>query len=309
MDIEYLLWLQNLREASNNVLTPFMQGVSDFAVGSLLLVPIFIYWCINKRNGLFVIASYGLSEFINAVVKLTACVYRPWIRDARIIPAGNAIQSAVGYSFPSGHTMAAAPTYGALGVLGRKKSFLIPLICGLAILTTMLSRNYLGVHTPQDVGVGMILGLFSVYIASKTFAYLGKHSEKENYFICAGLLLCVIALIYINFKSYPMDYIDGKLIVDPKKMFPDSFGDIGYFAGVLAGRYIEKNFVKFSSTGLNFKGILFAVIGLVIYELIHQYFRVYIRQCLGSDWGNLVAKFLMSFFAVAVWPIVLKKFK
>ena len=52
MDIEYLLWLQNLREITGNIFTPFMENFSVFAVSWLAFVPVFIYWCINKRDGL-----------------------------------------------------------------------------------------------------------------------------------------------------------------------------------------------------------------------------------------------------------------
>ena len=77
MDIEYLLWLQGLREAGGNFFTPFMQLVSDIAAGELMLVPLFVYWCMSKRSGLMIIISFGISKFINGVTKLTVCAYRP----------------------------------------------------------------------------------------------------------------------------------------------------------------------------------------------------------------------------------------
>ena len=53
MDLTYLLWLQDFREATGNILTPFMDIVSLIAVRVIILVPFFVYWCISKRNGLF----------------------------------------------------------------------------------------------------------------------------------------------------------------------------------------------------------------------------------------------------------------
>ena len=38
MDIEYLLFLQNWRNATNNMLTPFMEWISLFAVTYLILI-------------------------------------------------------------------------------------------------------------------------------------------------------------------------------------------------------------------------------------------------------------------------------
>ena len=96
IDIEYLLLLQNFRNATNNILTPFMEWISLFAVTRLIIIPVFVYWVVDKKKGLYTLAAYYLACGFNAVVKLTACIYRPWIRDARVLPAGDAIRTATG---------------------------------------------------------------------------------------------------------------------------------------------------------------------------------------------------------------------
>ena len=93
-DIQYLLLLQNFRNATNNIFTPFAESISLFAVTFLIMIPVFIYWVVDKHKGLYALASYYLCCGFNAVVKLTACIYRPWIRDARIIPDSEAIKTA-----------------------------------------------------------------------------------------------------------------------------------------------------------------------------------------------------------------------
>ena len=102
MDIQYLLFLQDFRNSIDNALTPFMEGVSMFAVTYLILFPVYYYWNRNKKDGLYALVAYYFCMVITPLVKLTACVYRPWIRDSRIVPAGKAIVTATGYSFPSG---------------------------------------------------------------------------------------------------------------------------------------------------------------------------------------------------------------
>lgn len=114
MDIECLLWLQKLRELTNDFFTPFMELISLFAISYLILIPVLIYWIVDKKKGLFPLASFYMCIGINVVVKLTACIYRPWIRDARVIPAGDAISTATGYSFPSGHVATSGPIYAGL---------------------------------------------------------------------------------------------------------------------------------------------------------------------------------------------------
>ncbi|MBQ3654064.1 MAG: phosphatase PAP2 family protein [Synergistaceae bacterium] len=308
MDIEYLLWLQGLREAGGNFFTPFMQLVSDIAAGELMLVPLFVYWCMSKRSGLMIIISFGISKFINGVAKLTVCSYRPWIRDARIIPDSYALKSAGGYSFPSGHTMDSAPVYGGLAVIARKKAVWVSWLCGVMIVLTALSRNYLGVHTPQDVAAGTLLALLSVYFGAKVLSYIEAKPERENFVYLAGLVLCVLALVYINVKPYPMDYVDGKLLVDPVSMAKHTYGNIGSFAGVIAAMFLERRYVRFTETGLNLKGVVLAVIGLAIYEFLRVNVGGELLKVLGGSWGRFVRNFSVIFFAVTVWPVVLKVF-
>lgn len=305
MDIEYLLWLQNFREATGNVLTPFLQLISDTAYTWLVLVPVIVYWCINKHDGLFLLFSMGISRFLNGIIKVTACAYRPFVRDTRIIP----ISRATGYSFPSGHTMWAAPICGGLAVLTRKKAAWFAWLCVLMIILTALARNYLGVHTPQDVVVGTLGGLLSVWLASLFMA----HPEKENAILFGMLLLCAAGIVYVLVKPYPMDYVDGKLLVDPVVMTYDTFYAVGMATGLVFGRLLERKYIDFRITGLNFRGILLAVVGIVPYYLAVFAFAgkyKWIYEVLGEIFtvrgGRFMMGFIMMFWVTAVWPFVIK---
>ncbi len=308
MDIAYLLFLQNFRNSIHDAWTPFLEGLSFFAISYLFLVPVFIYWCINKRKGLFTLTAMFACQAVAATVKLTACAYRPWIRDARILPAGNAITTATGYSFPSGHSTLATTMYGgtAVGFWENKKTRWISCICVLAILLTGFSRNYLGVHTPQDVVVGITLGVLALWATHWLFAYLTKHPEKENKWLLSGFILGLLALVYITYKPYPMDYINGKLLVDPQAMMNDTFKDIGAFLGFCVGRYIEKRWIRFTSVGFTIKGILFTLVGLgILVYLAGHIFQPAITW-LGPHWGRLCAQSFLAVYVVALYPLLLK---
>ena len=153
MDIQYLLLLQNFRNSTGNAMTPFMEMISLFAVTYLVIVPALVYWCVDKRSGLYTMATYTTTVAINAVVKLTACIYRPWIRDSRVLPAGDAITTATGYSFPSGHTTSSTSIYGALAVSAWKKMRWVSILCIIFALLTCFSRNYLGLKASIAKGV------------------------------------------------------------------------------------------------------------------------------------------------------------
>ncbi len=315
MDIEYLLWLQNFRISINDAWTPFMEWISFFAVRSLYLVPAFVYWYIRKRDGLYMLASLSVSLLVNAIIKLTACVYRPWVRDARIIPAGDSIKTAGGYSFPSGHTMTATPIYGGCAVLAKRAGQIWAVVlCVVLILITGFSRNYLGVHTPQDVLVGLAVGTLALWVVAKIFRYLDAHPEKENMFLLLGFLAGVAAIAYIRLKSYPIDYVDGKILVKPESMLPGSTSDISLILGLMIGRYVEKHWVKFSPdwtlspSWAAVKGLIICGVGLWIYAFIIYTVKGELVKALGAFPGRIVYGFTNTFFVVAVWPAVMKLF-
>ena len=248
----------------------FTEAVSTFATRYLILGALFIYWALNKRDGLFAIASMCLTLAVNQLVKLTACVYRPWIRDARILPAGDSIKTATGYSFPSGHTATAAPLFGGMAAAADRKHRWFRVLCVLGVMLVGFSRNYLGVHTPQNVFVAICESVICLVVMSKIFSYIEVHPEKEDYFLLAGIIFGFVSIAYITFKPYPMTYVDGKLIVDPQKMMNDGYGDIAFLIAFCLGRCIERRWIRFTPTGINTKGIILCVIGMIIFVLLNN---------------------------------------
>ena len=306
MDIEYLLFLQRFRESINDSLTPFMEGISLFAVTYLIMIPVFVYWVVSKRKGLYTLVSYYLCCGFNAIVKLTVCAYRPWIRDARVHPAGDAITTATGYSFPSGHTVTAGPIYGGLAVVSWSWKKFVSVILGIFLLLTAFSRNYLGVHTPQDVFVGICESVFWLIIVAKIFTYLDEHPEKENLLLLICFIVGWLGIAYITFKPYPMDYVDGKLLVDPQKMMNDGYGDICLLIVFPVARYIEKRWIGFQAPGLKGAGLAAGIVGLIPLFLMIKFMRPALDGVLGTHWGHFANNFIIVLYCIALWPLVIK---
>ena len=306
MDIEYLLFLQRFRESINDSLTPFMEGISLFAVTYLIMIPVFVYWVVSKRKGLYTLVSYYLCCGFNAIVKLTVCAYRPWIRDARVHPAGDAITTATGYSFPSGHTVTAGPIYGGLAVVSWSWKKFVSVILGIFLLLTAFSRNYLGVHTPQDVFVGICESVFWLIIVAKIFTYLDEHPEKENLLLLICFIVGWLGIAYITFKPYPMDYVDGKLLVDPQKMMNDGYGDICLLIAFPVARYIEKRWIGFQAPGLKGAGLAAGIAGLIPLFLMIKFLRPALDGVLGTHWGHFANTFIIVLYCIALWPLVIK---
>lgn len=123
MDFEYLLFLQNLRAEAPNFINSLLLFISEFAAGSLPVVIIVVfYWCIDKRTGQRMGLCFAGATMVTQLIKNIACVYRPWKQDARLQIAPEAVATATGYSFPSGHATLAASFYGNLAAYLKKYS-------------------------------------------------------------------------------------------------------------------------------------------------------------------------------------------
>ena len=306
MDIQYLLFLQEFRNSIHDAWTPFMEFVSIFATRYLILAVLFVYWAVNKRNGLYAIASMCLTLAVNQLIKLTACVYRPWIREPRVVPAGDSITTATGYSFPSGHTATAAPLFGGMAVTSDRKNKLVPIVCILGTLLIGFSRNYLGVHTPQDVFTAICETVLCLIIMHKIFTYLETHPEKEDLFLIAGVVFGAVSIAYITFKPYPMTYVDGRLLVDPQKMMNDGYGDIAFLIAFCIGRLIERRWIKFEPTGINVPGILLWAVGGLIFVLLNNNIGKPLDSMLGSHWGHFARRMITILYYTALYPLIIK---
>ena len=113
MDISILLRLQEFRNGAGTALVDFMSKMSFIGeMNTVLIITALIYWCVNKEFGKYLLMGWSGSRVVNGFLKVTACAYRPWIRDTRIVPDSEALAAATGYSFPSGHSTNAGSLYG-----------------------------------------------------------------------------------------------------------------------------------------------------------------------------------------------------
>ncbi|NKI23475.1 phosphatase PAP2 family protein [Paenibacillus dendritiformis] len=114
-------------------------------------------WGFKRRwDALGLLAALGGSYTLNLIIKNLIQRTRPswehWVVES-------------GYSFPSGHSMAAIAFYGMIGYLlwlhrkerGRPAAYIL-VLTGLLVLAIGLSRIYLGVHYATDVIAGFCAG-------------------------------------------------------------------------------------------------------------------------------------------------------
>lgn len=309
LDIQYLLLLQELRNATGGVFDELLNSVSKFAVDVLPYLPFVIFWGVDKQWGYFFLVNRHLGELVNGLVKLTVCAYRPWIRSELIEPAGDSKTAATGYSFPSGHTETASIIYGSVFVWQKDKRRWLAVTSALLILLTGFSRNFLGVHTPQDVVVGFLESVLLIYIVSVVSKKVKGNEALIDLLTLVGMIVVFVTLAYVQLKSYPMDYdAEGALLVDPGKMMNDFFKADGAFMGFLIGSYLERHYINYKiPVGAKELPVLVCVGAGLAFAWKEFFASAIIVDFLGKHWGNFIARCIMILFVMCIWPMVITK--
>ncbi len=146
------------------------------ALGGLILIPIAIVFV------LAILASRRLRlALIVGVVLLAATLFTDLVKDyiARPRPGVDPLVVASGYSFPSGHSLNSAATYGLIAlVVWRSELPLsvrrLAVVIGITLPVLIgLSRIALGVHYPSDVLGGWLAGIALVALAATLIRMTG----------------------------------------------------------------------------------------------------------------------------------------
>lgn len=305
MDFEYLLWLQGIREASGSVIQGIFSFLgSDVALVVVIIAPCLAYWCLDKRRAMPALFAYGTSSVLNQLLKNTVCCYRPWIRDPRIHPNPKAIPMASGYSFPSGHSQSSASLLGGLGWAWREKRWPLALAIAVSLLIAF-SRNFLGVHTPQDVAVGLLEGFAFIWVGSALLDWAEQEEGRDVILLVASLVVLVAYLAFVTLKPYPLDYVKGKLLVDPDEMLVDCYKAGGALLGIVAGWVVERRWVRFEvgKPGVR-ESLARLAVGFVILIVIYAPVGHLLMDVLGPLPGQFLRNAIPLFCAIALIPML-----
>ena len=310
MDINILLALQNIRNGAGGIFAEFLLKMTFFGeMNTVLILMSVIYWSVSKEFGTWLLMGWSGSRVVNGFLKVTACVYRPWIRDPRILPYGDSMTTATGYSFPSGHSMNASSLYGG-GAIRKELPKTLRLVLGIILTLVAFSRIYLGVHAPQDILVGMAAGLLVMWLIYRLTLWLKRHPEKDILILCAGIGIAAAVAVFAALKSYPEDFDEtGRLLVDGAKMAVDTFKGAGWCMGFLTGWILERRFVGFSTEIPMVSRITRLTTGLLGYYAVSLILMPLIKNLVPGAGGTLASCFLQMFYVSFIFPWFIRKYE
>lgn len=288
-------FLYLLKDARTDVLNVFFSTVTHLGAELVFMIlAVVLYWCVSKSKGLYLLAVGCLGTTINQFLKLAFRIPRPWVKDPDFTIVEAARADATGYSFPSGHTQSAVGVFGCLARDSQCRWF--QGICVVAIILTAFSRMYLGVHTPLDVGVSLLLGVVLVFAMHPLKKKMEQHPNSALWLLAILTLINAIYWCYAAFYPFPAD-ADKELIAHGAENAAKLTGAlIGMFFGV----WIDLKFVHSKEQAPLLGQIMKVALGLACVLLIKECMRFL---------PDAVRYGLMTLFAGGIWPMAFPLFQ
>ena len=141
-----------------------------------------------------------------------------------------------------------------------------------------------------------------IAVNARLFEKVKKDRSLLYKLIAAGCAAAVLAIIYFTFKTYPVDYIDGDLVVDPTAMKNDGYAAAGAFFGVLAGAFIEIRYVRFTAEGTLPQKIIRVLCGVPLALIWMLVLKKPIYSLTGTAAGHVILYTVLTLYIVAGYP-------
>lgn len=299
--MELLYTLEKIR-------TPFLDTVMGLVTNLggeavFIAAAIIVFWCLNKSCGYYMMTVGFAGTIINQFLKLWFRIPRPWVKDPSFTIVESARAEATGYSFPSGHTQNAFAVFGAPARFYKSSALRIAFI--LLIALTAFSRMYVGVHTPLDVGVSLIVGTVLVFVIYPFFRDMDK-SPKKVYIIFGIFILMAAAFVaFVELYDFPAGIDPDNYAEGLKNAYMMLFCAIG----LLLTFYIDRRYVRFPTQAVWWAQIIKVVLGLGILLALKAVLKAPLLALFGGhSAAHGVRYFIVILFAGIVWPMTFKFF-
>ncbi len=299
--MSFLYFLESLR---NPVLDVVFSLITLFGEETLFMaIGMIVFWCVDKYEGYYLLTTGFLGTVINQFLKILCRIPRPWIKDPNFTIVESAREAASGYSFPSGHTQTSVGLFGGLARWNRQK--IIRILTISACILVPLSRMYLGVHTPLDVGVSILIALILIFAAYPLFQK--AESSPKIMYIILGVLTAVSFgyLLFVVLFPFPAD-TDPQNLLSAQK---NGYTLIGCMFGMIVTYTVDRNHTKFPTKAVWWAQIIKVIGGIALVLLVKEGLRGPLDALCG---GHLIARslryFLMVLVAGVLWPLTFQWF-
>jgi len=298
-NMEFLRMLEELRTPGGDAFfsTITILGEETF----LIIAGLLFFWCIDKKQGYFILTVGFLGTIINQFLKLIFRIPRPWVQEPGFTIVESARAEAVGYSFPSGHTQSSVGVFGSIARVNKNK--ILRGLCIAVCVLVPLSRMYLGVHTPADVIVSLVIAAALILVL---YPLVNKITEKAAcmrlFFLCMSVLSGLFVIYVLNFP-FPADIDMHNL----ESGIENAYKIFGCIVGLWVAYEADVRFVRFDTKAVWWSQILKLVLGLLLLLAIKSGLKSPLYAlCNGNYPADGIRYFLIVIFAGYIWPLTFR---
>ena len=299
--MELLYALESIRTPFLDKLMGLVTNLGGEAV--FIVAAIVVFWCLNKSCGYYMMTVGFAGTIINQFLKLWFRIPRPWGKDPNFTIVESARAEATGYSFPSGHTQNAFAVFGSPARFFKNTALRIIFIFLIAL--TAFSRMYVGVHTPLDVGVSLIVGTILVFVIYPFFRDMDKNPKKVYIIFGIFIVLAAAFVAFVELYDFPAD-IDAENYASGLK---NAYMILFCAIGLMLTFFIDTKYVHFHTQAVWWAQIIKVVVGLAILLALKSVLKAPLLALFGGhSVAHGVRYFIVILFAGIVWPMTFKFF-
>ena len=299
--MEFLRLLESIRIPALNV---FFSGITYCGDEIAFMVVAFaLFWCVNKRTGYYAFLVGLFGTVGNQWLKIACRIPRPWVLDPNFTIVESARAAAAGYSFPSGHTQNAVGTFGAMGLRTERK-WVRGVCIGLFALVPV-SRMFLGVHTPLDVGVAFLMAAALLALFYPVFRSEQAMAKGMPWLLSAAVLLAAAFTFYMGGLRVDAASLDGSNFAHAQE---NAYKLLGAVIALLPVYFLEKRYVKFETGAVWYAQIAKLVLGLGLAMAVKSVLKAPLNALLPGGAGDAIRYFVLVLFAGCGWPMTFRWF-
>lgn len=267
---------------------------------AFLVIALILFWCVDKYVGYYTLSVGFVGTIVNQFMKLWFRIPRPWVLDENFTILEKARAEATGYSFPSGHTQSAVGTFGAIAATTTKRWISVVAIVIAALVA--ISRMYVGVHTPLDVGVSVVLATLLIFALRPLVI---KHHKKAMPFLLGGMILLAVGyLCFVELYQFPAD-IDA---YNYEHGLQNAYTFLGALAGLIIVYIVDEKWLNFPVKAVWWAQIVKVLIGLGLVLAVKSGTKELLNMLLGELPGRAVRYCLIVLVAGILWPLTFRWF-